>query len=519
MRSPPGLKSCRRPPKKVPSGWLRAARRTFSSLRRRAVKESIIATITSLGVGSGLDLNTIVDKLTALERQPLNQLKKTAADLQTQVSSYGKMQSLFSTLQSSSNALTNASLWTRSLATSSSDSAVGVVGGNGAAAGQYAVQVEQLAQSQTLASGTVYTSATALVGSGTLTLELGAYDAATSSFVPKDGATAVDISVSATDTLQTLRDKINASGAGVTASLVTDTSGVRLALRSSNSGAENGFRVGATETDSGGLGRLAYDPGAGTPAATDMQLKLAGSNARATINGIELESASNTIAGAVEGLTLNLRQVTTDPVNVAVSKDTESVAKAIKTFAEAYNSLASYIAEQTKYDATSKSGGPLQGDGTANGLMGRMRAILNNPSGASSAFAHLSDVGLSITRNGNLNVDDAKLASATDNLVELKKAFANSDPLTPANEGFARRYAALATSVLGVDGTVTTRSDGLRKLINKNSDDQTKVNDRADRFQARLVAQYQAMDASVAKLNSLQSYVTQQIAQMNKTTN
>jgi flagellar hook-associated protein 2 len=476
-----------------------------------------MATITSLGIGSGLDLNTIVEKLTALERRPLTEMQSTATQLKTQVSSYGKMQSLFSALQDASNALNTSSLWTGSVATSSNDSAVNATGGSNAASGTYSVQVDKLASAQTLASGAVFASSSALVGGGTLSIQLGAWDATQGVFTNKDGAAAVDIEVSDTDTLQSLRDKINASGAGISASLVTDSSGVRLSLSSKSTGAVNGFTVQSSSSDAAGLGRITYDPADGSGGG-GMQLKQAAGDAQASVNGIAVVSASNTLTGVVDGLTLNLRQVTTAPVNVTLSQDSESVTKAIRTFADAYNALSSFISYQTKYDATSKTGGPLQGDSAATTLMGRLRAVLNTPSGASGSFARLSDVGLQLQRDGTLKVDAAKLSSAVGQREELQKAFSNNDIANPGNSGFARRYAQLTTAALDVDGTLTTRTEGLRKQITRNSDDQAKVNDRADRFQERLVKQYTAMDANLSKLNALSSYVTQQIAQMNKST-
>jgi flagellar hook-associated protein 2 len=471
-----------------------------------------MATFTSLGIGSNLNLNDMVTQLVALERAPLTQMQKQATSLQTQVSAFGKIQSLFSDLQSASNKLTDASQWNRTVASSSDSSAVTTSGGAGAAAGNYSISVQRLAANQTVASGTALSAATDLVGAGTLTLRTGSWSDDRSTFTPGSAAL-IDIDVTATDTLQSLRDKINASGGGVTATLVTDASGVRLSLRSSASGQDNGFQLTATDsdgnhTDNSGLSRFAYDPEGGT---NGLQFKQAGSNALAVVNGVDIESATNDLSGAIDGLTLKLSKVTTSPITLTVTRDSDSVTTAIKSFADAYNALATYISQQTKYDAGSKTGGPLQGDSAATSLQTQMRAILASASGASAAFPRLSDIGLQVTRDGTLSVDSSKLSSAVGKLDELKKAFANNDATTSANNGFARRYADLATRVLGVDGTLTTRTDGLRKLISKNSDDQDKLNDRVDRFQTRLVAQYTAMDANLAKLNALSSYVTQQL--------
>ena len=472
-----------------------------------------MATFTSLGVGSGLDLNTIVTKLVALERQPISTMQRQANVLQTQVSSFGQINSLMSSMQTAANALTNPLLWTQSTVSSSDTSIVSVSGGSNVAAGNYAVTVQSLASSQTLASGSAYSSSGALVGSGTLTLQLGAWNGDQSQFNAKSGSAAIDIEVNASDTVQTLADKINSSGSGVNASLITDSSGVRLSLRSTSTGEANGFRVTAndsdgTNNDALGLSMIAFDPPNG---ATAMQLMQGSADAKARINGIDVTSASNAITGVVDGLTFNVNKISSAPANVSATTDRSAVVTAIKTFTSAYNAMVSYIGDQTKYDPTAKVGGVLQGDSAATNLQAKLRTMVGSTSGASGSFPRLSDIGLQLQRDGTLVVNDAKLTSATNNLAELKKAFAASDS-NSANEGFGRRYARLATEALGVDGTITTRQDGLRKLIAKNGDAQTALSDRVDAFQARLVAQYTALDANVAKLNSLSAYVTQQVS-------
>ena len=475
--------------------------------------------ITSLGIGSGVDINSMVSQLVALESRPLLEMRSAATSLQTQVSSYGQLSGLFGALQTAANALSGGALWSKSTATSSDDTAVAVVGGSTAAAGSYAVSVQKLAANQTVVSTASYADSSAPVGSGTLTLELGSWDLPPMNFLPQVGRAPVTVAIAAADTLQTLRDKINGLGAGVTASVVTDSSGARLSLRSSSSGADNGFRMSVADgdgnnADAAGLSRFAFNPGGGS---TQMEQKLAAGNAQATVNGIAVVSASNELGTVIDGLTFRLRKENFGSADVAVSSDREAVKTAIKSFADAYNVLSKAITEQTKYDPATKVGGPLQGDSAATGLQRQLRSLLNVGSGASATFSRLSDVGLQVQRDGTLSVDSAKLDGATANLTELKKAFANSDINNSANEGFARRYAALATQVLGTDGSLTTRTEGLRERLTRNGEDQVRVSERVQRFQARLIAQYTAMDASLSRLNALSSYVTQQMNALNKT--
>jgi flagellar hook-associated protein 2 len=258
--------------------------------------------------------------------------------------------------------------------------------------------------------------------------------------------------------------------------------------------------------DGVGLSRFAFDPVAGS---TGMQQQQPAVNALATVNGIAVESASNELAGVIDGLTLRLRKEGAAS-SVTVTSDREAVKTAIQDFASAYNNLVKAIAEQTRYDPGSKTGGPLQGDSAATGLQRQLRSLLGAGSEASSTFRRLSDVGLSVQRDGTLSVDSARLDGATAQLAELRKAFAANDA-DPQKDGFARRYADLAQQVLGVSGSLSTRTEGLRQRIARNGEDQVAVEERVERFRARLVAQYTAMDGNLARLNALSGYVSQQL--------
>lgn len=474
-----------------------------------------MASITSLGIGSGVDINSIVTQLVALESRPLAQMRSQASSLQTQVSSYGQLTSLFGALQSAANKLTDAGLWTRSQASSADESRVRASAGANAATGTYSVSTTRLASSQTVVAASALPSSSELVGSGVLTLEIGSWDQPPMNFVPQVGRDPVSITIGADDTLATLRDKINAAGAGVTASVVNDASGARLALTSAATGENNGFRLsvadddGAAIDDGIGLSRFAFDPAAGS---NGMDLKAQGLNALASINGIEVSSASNTLDGVIEGLSLTLRG-TGGPTDVTVSQDLDAVKTAITDFAKAYSDLTRTISDQTRYDAGSQVSGPLQGDSAATGLQRQLRSLLGAGSEASALFPRMADVGLVLQRDGTLQIDEGKLNSALGNLSELRNAFAANDA-DPARDGFARRYADLAMQVTGIDGSLTTRSEGLRARISQNSEAQAALEERVERFRSRLVAQYTAMDANLAKLNALSSYVSQQLSSL-----
>jgi flagellar hook-associated protein 2 len=318
-----------------------------------------------------------------------------------------------------------------------------------------------------------------------------------------------------------LRDKINASGAGITASVLTDATGARLVLRSSATGESNGFRIGVTDTDGNnsdglGLSALAFDPSAGI---LTMAQALAASNASATLNGLSITSTSNTLSNVLDGITLTLNKVTTAPVQVSATQDDASIRKAMDAFVTAYTDLNKLLADQTKYDAGSKTAGGLQGDSAAIGIRSQMRAMIGTSSGASTMFSRLGDVGFDVKLDGSIALNDGKVKNALANLAETKKLFANNDLVTPANNGIAVQMRALTDRLIGIDGTVSTRSDGLRKRIDLNQDRQDALTDRIAQVEARLRAQYTALDKQMGALTGLQSYVTQQINAFNSSNN
>jgi flagellar hook-associated protein 2 len=477
-----------------------------------------MATISSAGIGSGLDVNSIITQLVAIERQPVTALQTKATKIQTQISEFGKQKSALATLRDAASKLTSSDFWGQTTGASSNTAAVNITTTTGAVAGNYTVEVSSLASAQSTATG-VFAASTTPPGAGTLHIELGTWGAGQTSFTPKTGATAVDITVEATDTLAQVRDKINGANAGVTAIVLTDASGSRLMMRSTATGTENAFRTSVVDADgtngnATGLSALAYDPS--TAGSTVMTRPQIAANAVATLNGLPISSASNTLTNVMDGVTLKLSGVTSGPVDVSVVQDNETLKKQLQAFADAYNAVQTLITTQTKYDAATKTGGPLQGDGAAVGLQRQLRNLAGAASGASSTFARLADAGLGTDATGQMVLSASKLDNALANPTELKKLFANADTLVPSNNGLGRQIRVLADSFLSIDGSLSSRAEGLRQRLDSNKSQQSKLEDRIAQTEKRLRAQYTALDTQMATLNGLSSYVTQQIAQYNK---
>jgi flagellar hook-associated protein 2 len=473
-----------------------------------------MATISSAGIGSGLDINGIITQLMAIERKPLDALNSEETDVKSQLSTFGKLQDFTATMRDRAAALTSLTLWGRTTGVSGDPSAVKISTANGAATGNYAVEVQALAAGQTVSSRAFTSATTAAFGPGTLTIELGGWTGSptVSGFTPKDGAAPVTVTIGPEDdTLAKVRDKINAANAGVTATIINDASGARLAIRSKETGADNAFRITAAETaDDGvatdGLSALDFSRIGTWP----MGLNQTARNAEATVNGIAITSSSNKLANVADGVTLELLKTTTGAIDVAVAPDTEAVRTAVTDFAKAFNDLAGFIREQTKYDPTAKKGGPLQGDRAAIGLQNQLRAVLNLESGASSTFKRLSDIGLVMKSDGTLETKSSALENGLANLGELRKLFA-ADDATNAASGFMTRFKRLGDAALGTDGTFETRNSSLKDRISRLDKRQEQLQNRLEQTEKRLRAQYQALDENMARLNGLSGYVSAQL--------
>lgn len=476
-------------------------------------------TITSAGIGSGLDVESLITKLVAVERTPINLLQVQTDKLKTQLSTFGKVQSAIATMRDAASKLTNVDTWGANAASSSDSASVAVSAGSGAVAGNVTVAVSKLAASQTLASQ-VLPAAPGVVGTGQITIELGSWGAGQTTFTPKSGVTAVTIDIaSGSDQLSQIRDKINAAKAGVVASIVTDSSGQRLVMRSSSTGESNAFRVSVNDadgnsTDASGLSALAFDPSA---SVGSMSQTLAAANAQATINGLAINSESNVLTGTMDGLNITLLKTTSSDVTLTVAPDKDLLKKAVTDFSSAYNSLTLLLREQTKYDSGSKTAGALQGDSTAVGLQAQLRALTGSSTTLGGAFTRLADIGLNPGTDGQLVVNTSKLDTALGNLTDLKQFFMGLDAADAGNNGLAQKLKSFGDKVLSTDGSLSTKQTGLQTRINNNSKRSSELEDRVALAEKRLRAQYTALDTKMGQLTSLSSYVSQQMALLSKT--
>jgi flagellar hook-associated protein 2 len=490
-----------------------------------------MATISSAGIGSGLDVNSIVSQLVALEKTPLKTLELKATNVQAQISAFGEIQSQFAALTDVTTRISDASTWGARTASSSNVSAATITATGTANATSFTLEVDQLAQSQSVSS-TQLTADTG-VGAGFLSIDLGKWTG--TSFTPKSGAVFKPIEIGANDNVATIAAKINAANTGVVATLFNDGTNDRLLLRSKETGEASGFRVqvradatstsptmNAVAADDDTLGRLAFDPEAGaygmagkdnTGVAMPVQYA---QDAKARINGLAVTSGTNTLADNIPSVTINLLTTTTTAVSMRISEDVTPAVKNVNDFVTAYNTLSKSLTDLTKYEATTKTVGLFQGDSSVVGLQNILRNMLGSVSmGATSQ--RLSDVGLERKLDGSLKINTEKLSVAANNGTTLQQLFTANNNDAQSN-GFALKFRDLGRGVATSGGFVTNKLAALQKNLADNATAQTKVNDRATLFEARLRKQYSALDAQMAQLNALNAYVTQQVAAWNKST-
>ena len=487
--------------------------------------------ITSTGIGSGLKVEDIITQLVGLEKQPLTSLQIKATIIQTKISDYSQVKSLVSTLTDAASKLSLDSGWNTVAVASSNSSAVSATVSGIASATSFSVGVSQLAKAQSTVSDAV-TASTAVGSAGTLTLQLGTWGPSrangTGSVFTAGSAASVNITVGAGDTMAQIAAKINDAGSGVVATVLTDASGDRLMLRSGSTGETQSFRVQATDTGDGnntndsGLSALAFDlnldPGntaAPTVTAYGMGANTyqAGQNAKATINGIAVTSANNSFKDVVAGLTITASTVTTSDVELTTTNDKAALTKNIQSFVDAYNAVNKYLADATAYDDTSKKSGDLQGDSTAIGLRNSLRSLLGTGV-VGGSYTRLSDIGLSLGRDGNVTVDATKLGTALDNPASVKTLFAQKNTDASTN-GIARKVKTFADGLLAFSGGLNNKADALAAEVKRNTAEQDKVTTRAAAVEKRLRTTYTALDTKMAGLTALSTYITDQVASWN----
>lgn len=447
----------------------------------------------SIGVGSGLPLEELLEDLRAAEEAPLALIEDKQTLAGARLSAYGVLKAGVEALQNAAKALGNPETYA-AMRAASSFAGIGVSAGTTAIPGTYSVEVQSLASSQMLVAAGQADRTTAIGTGGVVKFMVG------------DTEKTLDLEGKGTS-LNDIVAAINADPSlGVQATVVNDGQGNphRLMLTATASGTDGAVTSITVEGNTELEGVLSFN--SGSSAMTETAAK----NAELTVNGIPVTSRTNTVTDVIEGVTLTLTELTTAPATITVSRNTATASSAINAFATAYNNLQRNITDLTAYDSENNSSGALTGDSAARTIQSRMREALYTtlPDGTVNS---LSQLGITTnTTTGQLTLDNTKIdAALKDNLADVSRLFAGED-------GVAKKITAASDTILrSNDGVLTSASNRMDRTIADLDNQEVSMKERIDATMERYRQQFIALDSMVAQMDSLSSYLTQQLSMLN----
>lgn len=464
----------------------------------------------------GIDVNAIVKQLMIVERQPLDRLKTREDSFHAKITALGLIKSKVDTFHATVQGLGSSS--SSSLlafkATVSDSTIFSASAGSSAVAGSYSLEISKLAQSQKLvAAGQA--SSTAAISDGvatTVTFDFGAISGGTltdgkysGATFTSNGAATKNIVIDGTNnTLQGIRDAINAAKMGVTATIVNDGSGTpyRLALSSDKTGVNQSLKI----TTSGGDGAintlLAHDPG-GLPSAQRLNQTVAAQNADFKVNGISITKTSNTVTDAIEGVSLTLSKETVTPASLTVARDTTAVSDKVAGFVKAYNDLYTAMKNSSAY----RSKSALEGDATLRSLQSEMRNIAS-AAVSGGTLTQLYDVGINFLANGTMQFDSAKLSSA------MSANFGDVANLFNSATGYATKFDGWATTLLAVDGTIATKNSGFNQSIQDIGTRRDALERQMTLIEKRYRTQFSSLNVMLVNMSKTSDYLSQQLSRL-----
>lgn len=456
-----------------------------------------MSTISSLGVGSGLDLSGLLDQLRDAERGKLQPIERQRAQQQAKISAFGQLQSSLTSFRDKVATLNSASLF-QSLSANVGGDAFKATTSKAAMPGSYSIEVNQLSRAGNLATQRVSAADTAIVGGADQTLTLTFANANT-----------VDVDIAAGSSLEDIRDAINAKGnAGVSASIINDGNGYRLALSSTASGADASI---ASTNFMDILNQDSVDEI--TADATNQTAFQPGQDAELNINGIAITSPTNRVEGAIQGVTLNLQSVTAEnqPISMKVEQDTLRVREAINGFVKAFNDLKGTMGSLTSFNAETGEAGDLNGDGAVRTIDARLRGALTGGVGEGE-MRMLSDIGIRLQRDGTLKVDDERLNElVSGDMAGLGAFFAGNNQAG----GLAGALSSTLGQLLDDNGVLKSSISSAEGRVSSLNDRYSRMEQTIERTIARYRTQFGQLDSMIARMNQTSDYLTQQFDNMN----
>ncbi|MCO7229522.1 flagellar filament capping protein FliD [Halomonas sp. CnH100-B] len=453
-----------------------------------------MATITSLGVGSGLDLNGLLTQLQASERQKLTPLTQQQNTQQTKISAYGRLQSAMDRLQESITALNDTSTFRQQTSTVTGEG-VSANAGETANAGRYDINVIQLAKGGSVASNSVAMDQVLTTAATTLTIDFGATYTNGSFDAGAAPLSSYSLDIAADSTLEDVRDQINADAeSGVTASIVNDGTGYRLALSSKETGKE------ASVVGFSGLDQLTMDSATLRP----------GQDAELEVNGIAITGTTNRIEGAIQGVTLDISAVSESPVSLVIERDEASLKETIEEFVSTYNEVRSTIDRMTAFNGEGETAGELLGDRTVRTIENRIRRDITDSLG-NGDLNRLAQIGIDIDERGRLQIDETTLDEAIATNVEgLTSFFAGETE----EGGFAGRLNTTLESITADDGIIQVSVDSAERRIENLDERIARTELSIERNIERYRSQFAQLDGMIAQMNSTGAYLAQQFSML-----
>ncbi|MEL5847830.1 MAG: flagellar filament capping protein FliD [Candidatus Igneacidithiobacillus chanchocoensis] len=349
------------------------------------------------GLVSGIDVQSLISNLSAAYQAPITLLQNQESTQQTTLSAWGTLQNSLSSLQSALGSLQSIGSTNNRTATVANSSLATATASANAQQGSYNLSNIVLAQAQSVYSQNIASTSSG-IGTGTLQIQIGS------------GATQNVVINSNNDSLDGIAQAINEANVGVNAGVIYDGSGYRLTLTGTNTGANQSFSVSVSGA-TGSLGSLSYSSGS----SGGMTLSQAAQDAGVSINGLPVTSSSNTISGAIPGVSLNLLQASSGSTTLQISASNSGFVTTVQSFVSAFNKTMGTINQLTAYNAQAGSGGPLLGNAAVNGLRTQLLNLISNPGvGLSSGASYnsLGSVGLGLSSSGTISLNTGTLQTA-----------------------------------------------------------------------------------------------------------
>lgn len=447
-----------------------------------------MALVSFTGLSSGIDTRTLVDQLVKIERQPIDALQQKQKDLGGISSRLSKLSGLLTDLKSEAEKLGSRTSLLSTKGVSSDATAVSVSATGDASPGSYSLEVSSLAKAErTYSDG--FTSATqaGLFGTGSITLQIGS-------------GSPVSIDVDAADTLESVAQKINATGVELGASVLFDGTSYRLRVSGNDTGAANNITFTETGTTLG-LSKAANE----VQKATDAVFK---------IDGFSISRPDNTITDVIEGVSFTLSKVTTEPVTIGVERDDEALTENVRAFVDAYNAISKSLDSEFSYTGAAKLGNTLAGDSTLRGLQSRLRAAVGHVfSGAPTAYNRFSALGISTKQDGTLELDEDALSKAVDADPEAVASLLTGDE--SATGGFMARFTGLVEDYTkSGTGILSLKKTGIDARARSMDGQIERMERRISSYEDRLRAQFTAMEQMISNIQSQGSQITSILDQL-----